>query len=135
MGNKTENRIKLDMSIMDILLVMAGGNPGAITVLSVLVKHGAAIDPDNWAGGIGFVMDLDTHGIYEDRIWIFYKDACNQNINKVIAVLRACQLGIISDDRLQEIARGQTPWDYTELLAKVRERLPNFAGGAVAQPA
>lgn len=93
-------RIELNDNLMDIFLKMSEGNPGAVTVLMELYKEVPTIDPKNILGGIGAILDLDTLGVYGSRIWMLYKDVCGQDIAKTNWMLRAWQLGVISENDL-----------------------------------
>jgi hypothetical protein len=39
-------------------------------------------------------MLLDSLGIYGPNVWVIFKDVCEQNHARMLAVLRATQLGI-----------------------------------------
>lgn len=119
-------RINLTDSTMDALTKMAGGKPGAITVLMKFMKEGQAIDPRGALGGLGLVLLLDTFDIYEERIWMLYKDVCKQDLVNTIACLRGCQLGMISEGELNRAIDGIEKIVPDELLKKVQERLPDF---------
>ena len=79
---------------------MAEGNPGALSVMMELYKITPEIDSMNLLGGLGTILLLDTFEIYGPRIWMLYKDFCQENIEKTLFVLRACQMGIMSQCEL-----------------------------------
>jgi hypothetical protein len=112
---------------------LAQGNPGAVTALVLLLKHGAAIDKDSSLGGIGSLLQLDHLGIYGPRIWMLYSDVCNRNLAKMIAALRAVQLGILDSAALQ---RGIDSYgkglDADRLLEMVKKELKGFDDTVVA---
>ena len=128
------SKIILQDSIMDVFLKLAVGNPGALTVCMEVYKKGPAIDPDAALGGLASLLDLDDLGIYGSHIWLLFKDICGEDLVKTIAVLRARQLGFISDYAIKaaifaaENGRG-TRGNYlntANLLARVQKRLPKF---------
>ncbi len=119
-------RISLRDTMPGVLAQMAGGNPGALTVLMKIVKDSPAIDPQGVMGGLGAVLGLDTEDIYEERIWMFYKDLCKQNMVKMLACLRGSQLGFITTAQLNQAIDGKGDLDVDELLAKVKVRLTQF---------
>jgi hypothetical protein len=45
---------------------------------------------------IGPVMLLDSLGIYGPNVWVIFKDVCEQNHARMLAVLRATQLDMLS---------------------------------------
>lgn len=120
-------RIKdLNMRPMDIVMVMAEGNPGAIRVMMELYESEPTIDPDSMWRGLGCWFGLDTLDIYGSRIWMLYKDVCGQDIEKVHAVLRGHQLGYVSESLIHAAINGQNTIDTDQVLKTVKERLPAF---------
>lgn len=67
-------RIKLEMSTLDMFMALSEGNPGALNVLMQLMK-----------GQHGFmhVLMCDTKRLYGSRIWMLYKDICGENIERM----------------------------------------------------
>jgi hypothetical protein len=130
MDNYNHTKIKLEMSMMDILMVMSDGNPGAATVLMQLLKDGSKIDPQDIFGGLGTIMALDTHGIYGPRIWMLYKDVCKEDLTSLIAVLRADQLGQLAgcndaaiDHAIDNYGEGL---DLPKIVEAVKTELEDF---------
>jgi hypothetical protein len=122
-----EERLKLGMSVLDAFYAMTEGNPGALMVCVNIEKHASAIDPDNAFGWLGVIMHLDTSGIYGPRIWMLYKNVCDEHLGKMIALLRANQLGLLSTEDLNHaIDDYGDSIDAEALVAAVQERLPNF---------
>lgn len=73
------------------------------------------------------ILLLDTFDIYEERIWMLYKDVCKQDIINTLACLRACQLGMITESDLNNsIDNTGSKIVPDEILKKVQERLPEF---------
>ncbi len=129
-------RIKdLNMSTMDVLVTMAEGNPGASRVLADLWQQNEAIDPDSALGSMGGIFALDNLDCYGSRIWMLYKDVCGQNLPAMVGVLRAVQLGLTSGVKLNEAIDGNhTAIDLPDLLAAVKDRLPNIGLAERAKP-
>lgn len=120
-------RIHLDDTVMDVVRKMSGEIPGAAKVCVELLNKGEVIDPDGALGGLGIILMFDTYRIYEERIWKLYRYVCGQDLTKTVAVMRACQLGLFSIDKVQyAIDHNGDGVNPDELLAKVKERLPNF---------
>lgn len=127
-----KTRIELSDNGFSAMIKLSGGNPGALNVLMRLMAEAGAIDPDDIMGGMGSVLFLDTLNIYEEKIWMLYKDICGEDIVKVVGLLRACQLGYLPQKELTSAINH--PGGYgqmeasriDELMKKVRERLPNF---------
>lgn len=123
-------RITLDMDIPEVVMALSEGNPGAATVCMMVMKEGRAIDPQAALRGLHVLCDFDEFGIYGPRIWMFYKDVCGQDLAKMLAVLRAHQLGQLAGATEQAINhaidnRGDG-LDLDAIMAAVMERLPKF---------
>lgn len=123
----------LNMSAKDILMIMCDGNPGGLTTMMQLMDQTLVIDPDNSLGSLGPLLTLDTLDCYGSHIWILYKDICEQNCENMLGVLRAIQLGFISDTEVMDCIRTHETYtenrkelDVADLLRQVKERLPNF---------
>lgn len=120
-------RITLTDTPIDMIMKIAEGNPGAITVLMKIMMEGEKIDPDSHP--MLTIMALDTHDIYGSRVWQLYKDVCGQNLMHMLGLLRAVQLGFMPGRELSSHINGAPMADdgMEECMAKVREFLPNFA--------
>lgn len=117
----------LQMTTKQIVVALGGGNPGGLRVCMDLLINTPQIDPENLFGGLGTLLNMDTQEIYEHRIWMLYKDVCGQHIGKMIAVIRACQLGIINQQTLNEaIDNRGLGLDVDDIVAKVKTQLKNF---------
>lgn len=122
-------RIQITDSLMDMLQKMSGGNPGALTVLMKTIEAGPKIDPQSALGPISALLSLDTLDIYDSKIWILYKDVCGQDMVLMLALLRAVQMGIMSESGLHDFIaypRETTDARKAELLAAVKEQLVEF---------
>jgi len=125
MNNNT--RIKLSDTPMSSMMKMADGNPGAITVMTSLFKEGGEIDPQDFLGGLGQILSLDSLAIYGPRIWMFYKDVCGQNITKMIVCMRAVQLGLLPETKLNHaIDNYGEGIDVDDLHKQVCDKLEEF---------
>lgn len=126
-----KDRIELTDSPMDIMVKLSEGNPGAVTVLMQMFAEGGKIDPQCAFGGLGGMIGLDTHGIYGSRIWMLFKDVCGENITKTLAILRAVQLGKLSDIEMQHAIdfRGEGI-DVEKLVDVVKDELEEFGRAA-----
>lgn len=124
-------RIKLTDSTPGAVVKLAEGNPGAVVVCVELLKQTPVVDPDSALGGLGSLLSLDSLGLYGSDIWLLYKDICGEDIAKMIAMLRARQLGFLSKQQLVGAikaagAREDTGLDVESLLKQVQEKLPRF---------
>ncbi|MBA7687242.1 hypothetical protein ES703_95703 [subsurface metagenome] len=74
-------RINLDMTLLDAVVKMAGGNPGATRVMCELMEP-------NLEGDFMDICRLDDLKLYGPDIWLAYKDVCGMNIGKLRQRLR-----------------------------------------------
>ncbi len=125
-----DERIKLEMTTMDVVMVMGEGNPGAMTVLVALLRDGGKIDTDDASGGLGSILTMDSLGIYGPNIWGLFKDVCGQNLMKTIAMLRAYQMGQLAGVTKEALMYGIDNWgkglNVDAAVAAVKEALPGF---------
>jgi hypothetical protein len=120
---------------MDVMVKMAEGNPGAMTALMELGEASAKVDPQSAfasMGPIGVALSFDTHGIYGSSIYIIWSDKCGRDARKTLVLLRAVQLGILSESKLQAMAADQmrqvdlTGEEWEDIDSKVCEQLKDF---------
>lgn len=73
------NRITLKSTVVDAIVAMSDGNPGALTALSEIAKT-----------PMGFIdiCHLDDAEIYGSDIWVGYKNVCDYDVEKMIAMAR-----------------------------------------------
>jgi hypothetical protein len=93
-------RITGSDDMMSIVSKMSEGNPGAVNVLINLIEKTSEIDPQNFLGGLGPILTLDTLNVYGSRIWMLYKYVCKESVANIIGLIRSVQMGIISADVL-----------------------------------
>jgi hypothetical protein len=120
-------RITLQDDAMSAVVKMVEGNPGAATVCTGILKQGQHIDPDAMMGGLGTILWMDTLEIYGSKIWMLFKDVCGEDLTKMLGLLRAVQLGLLSKPDLNAaILNCGQGIDVDELLEQVKAHLPNF---------
>lgn len=132
----TPDRIKGDMTMMDVFVVLADGNPGAVRVLLETTKASEKVDPDGMMGAFGAMLMFDTYRFYGSKIWMLYKDLCGQSIAKTLGMIRAMQLGYVDYKKVHTAIGDDLNFGKPEvldeyggvdgLLAKVKEYLPRF---------
>lgn len=121
-------------TVQEMMLKMAQGNLGALSVVAQLLKETAAIDPDAILEGLSAILALDTNEIYGESIWVLYKYGCGENLVKLIAALRAKQFGLIDRFALysaSNISPKVVPI-RADIVEIVQAKLPNF-GKAVSK--
>lgn len=124
-------RLTLQDDFKAAVLKLAEGNPGAATVLAGAVGHGALIDPEA-ADPVLTLYQLDDLGVYGAKVWALFKDVAGSNYTRMLAVLRAQQLGHLNKRELWDAIDGRAKLNVDNLLAAVRAELPTFGIGAAA---
>jgi hypothetical protein len=124
-------RIELTDNVVSMVTKMSDGNPGAITAMMEIMKINKTVDPDSFLGEIGSILSLDSMGIYGTDIYVLWSDICERDTVSMISVLRACQMGFISEDVIKDASgrqdrSGVEMIDRNDLYKKVCEALPNF---------
>lgn len=117
-------RITLEDNTMSSMVKLAEGNPGAITVMCKMLEQGKKIDP--YCEPIMTLLSLDSFALYGSRIWMLYKDVCGQDMVKVLAVLRAVQLGMLYKSTMDGAIDNGDTLDINSIIESVRVELPLF---------
>ena len=129
-------RIQLTDTAMEAVAKMCDGNPGSITAMMQIMTEHDEIDPQAMMGGIGAIMILDTWKIYGTEIYILWSDKCGRDVRKMLMLMRATQLGIFPQAKLNEMAKDQmrqvdlTDEMWADLDKQVCDRLPEFKRAA-----
>ena len=119
-------RIELNDSLCSIVMKMAGFNLGAEIVLLRLLNDGDNINPDTNRGGLEAIFVLDILGIYGSKIWMLYKDVCRENLIYMMGLLRAYQLGMLTQAEILSAIDNQSSLNVAEYIAKIQASFPNF---------
>ncbi|MFA5766563.1 MAG: hypothetical protein WC919_01400 [Candidatus Paceibacterota bacterium] len=125
-------------TMLTAITKIAGGNPGALRVCTEIVKWGTEIDPNGLP--FGTLLILDSLHIYGYRVWLLYKDICQENLITTMACLRGWQLGIVNQkDLIKAIDNAESgnrahSLDLPLILVAVRERLGNFGNITETKP-
>ncbi len=132
-------KLGLNDTPMSAMIKMADGNPGAVGALGDIMLKAPMIDPDSAFGNLGPLLSLDTYGIYGTEIYILWSDQCNRDTRELLMLLRACQLGIVSEAKLKAVAEDQTRQikftqeEMDDFNSQVMEKLDNFMPRAVQE--
>lgn len=86
--NKRE-KLELNNSGTEVIIKMAEGNPGGLSVLMQLMKK------DSMAC-FGVMLDLDDMNIRGTQIWIGFKDHCKSDIDEFFKAVRARDEGMVN---------------------------------------
>ena len=131
------NRLQLGMSLQQVVMAMAGENIGAATFCLQLLKDYKKYDPQSALGGLSPLYKLDELGLYNEKIWLLWKDICNENLGKFILLFRSVQLGFLDADQLIKFTDYRTMENglvnFDLLLEKVSAQLPTFSFNGLAK--
>ena len=124
-----KNKLTLDMTGRESIVLMCDGNPGALNVLLELVDKNAIVDTDSVLGFMTTMCGMDESGIYGSDIWILYKDICGSDVVMLMALFRGKQMGLIREEDILHDMRCATHMrklDIQDVYDRVVEVLPNF---------
>lgn len=130
------SRLELTDNLMDTIIKMSEGNPGAATAMMSVIEKNDSIDPQSMMGGLGSILLLDTWEIYGTDIYILFSDKCQRDTRKFLMLLRAVQLGFLGHSKLQAMGADEmreidlTEEEWADLDNKVCERLEDFQRAA-----
>lgn len=123
------------MDFREVIKAMAGGNVGALTACCDLMEKGDQIDPGLVGAGFRALSVLDSLGIYESRIYVFWNYVTKRDLGKTIAVLRAYELGelagVNAETLNRSIAERRAYFDLDVVVEAVKKELPDFNPDAV----
>lgn len=89
MGNE---KITGDMNMMDMMMVMSEGNPGALTILMQMLQS---------PKGLLDILLLDSLDIRSGKIWMLYSDCSNKDMGKYNRTLMALRCGAYTQEEIQ----------------------------------
>lgn len=120
-------RINFTTTVMEAVIGLSEGNPGAATVLGGLMKDIKKIDPVNKLGYLAYFMKMDELDIVGSNIWILYKDCCGENLTNFCSVFRALQLGIVDECEVKLWSRDDMGRSYGALVERcTKEFIPQI---------
>lgn len=132
MEHRRKERIELSDTLASAVSKMCDADARVFALCMQMYKASPVVDPDAVFEGLAPLLHLDSYGIYGGRIWLLYNDVCHSDMTKMLAVLRAVQLGQLSEHTVQHaIDNCGVGIDLEAVLASVREVLPRFG---VEQP-
>lgn len=90
--------IGLQGSLKDLVVFMAEGNPGALTVLIELLNK----RPDD---AFIYMLNLDDMNIRGSQLWIAFKYHCGSDLDKLVECTKSRDQAMI--DKVNEMNEGQ----------------------------
>ena len=111
-------RINQSDSFQSCIEKLAECNPGAMLALIAIANQSESAP----MGTRTPLLQLDAAGIYGPRIWMLYKDVCNENAEVAVGLLNANQQGVLSGEQLDEAieTRGAN-LDVADVLARISQ--------------
>lgn len=109
------SKIQLMDSVMDVIVKMSEGNPGAATCLAEIMGKN---DWHNGTDSLAMILSLDTLGLYGSNLYMIWNDCCDRDLIKLELVIRNWQLGELSDKEIyNNLAQGRgTPFQNLKTL-------------------
>lgn len=111
----------------DDIFLLSEGNPGAITAMLEMISEYQKIDPQAIFGSYHVIMFLKDYNFKGTNIWNLWKNVCHQKHVNFAAVMRGHQMGFITRQSIDSLARGNTLHiDFPKLIEQIKEGLPTF---------
>ena len=126
------SRIQPGDTGIEVIVKMSDGKHEAFKALMNIIVQSAEIDPLDGPLAVAAILSMDTHQIYGTDICILYNDKCQQDVRKLLLLLKACQLDIMPVSKLQSLAGDQMQEiefpdaEFIDLSAKMCEHLADF---------
>ena len=93
---RKKTRFTPEMITYDEQAGAIAANMGAFSMLVALGHR-----PEVAANPFAHLHQLDALGIYDDKIWEFFKYVCGGDMLKMVAVLQAHQLDIVTQETIE----------------------------------
>lgn len=111
----SETRITEQMSLLDMISALSGGNPGAGTALTALSIHALG------ANRMTFMLNLDTLGVYDGKIWTLYEDVCNEDVSTLENVLYNYRYGKLTKEDIHSQIEKRVPFSNLLTLSELQQ--------------
>lgn len=109
------------MLALEKILEFCDGDCDATTVIVKFVSRSHFIDPSINAKDL--ISQMKEYGITKERICRFYRDVCGEEFGRMIGLLRACKLDIITQSALlHAIDNNGEGINVDEVVNKVRQQ-------------
>ena len=126
-----ERIMDLNLTVPQCARLLSGVSQNSYEVCLDLLREGPKVDPDDAFEGFSNLLELDTLNIWDEQIHILFTDVCKRNVSKVIALLRAYQLGQLAGatEKAIKYAIGHKGEgiDIEAVVKAVKDRLPAFS--------
>jgi hypothetical protein len=107
----------------DKLLALCEDDPGAYKCMLELLSSNRRIDPSNGFGPLGSIVTLHSSNISGNNIHLLFDKICKSNVARMIALLRAVQLGFLCKKELLLATHEESSIDVRSIYQKVKQCL------------
>jgi len=118
-------RITGKMDIGKALEALTNGRSDSFATCQSIINFAEMVDPSMTGGALGYFKILDELEIYEERIHALFI-ACGRDTIKMLALLRAYQLGILDMAEINNMIDGNKRIDLKAIAEAVRKQLSDF---------
>jgi hypothetical protein len=118
-------RITGKMNIGKALEALTNGNSDSYATCRSIINFADMVDPNMSGGALGYFKILDELEIYEERIHALFV-VCGRDMIKMLALLRAYQLGIVDAAEINGAIDDSGPLNLGSITDAVRKQLPDF---------
>lgn len=122
-------RLMFGMPVEAVIAEICDQNLRAVRICLEFFSDHSKVDPDASKNPYFIFGGFDRMQIYGDEIVDLF-EACDNNVGKLIAVMRASQLGMIKKHEIKKAIKEHTKLDIDLLIKQIQERLPKFNASA-----
>ena len=99
-----------EMTVIDVLIKMSEGNPGALTFLMEEINRG---DEKRFVADVIF---FNMYEIYGSKLYMFWNDACGRDLNKVKETIMLIITNRVSKEKVHENLNRSRALPFKEFL-------------------
>jgi len=127
MEQEVQERLRNEMSEVEVIEGLCSGHEGSIMACKDLLKYTERTDPDNARFRVEILYYLDELGIWDERIYKLWKDVCHKKTSRMFFILWAYQLEELDREKIgHAIDNKGKGIDIILAIAQVKDRMPDL---------
>lgn len=87
-------RINASMTVIDAIIAMCEGNPGALDCMMQMME--------SYNEAMHDILLFDSLAVYGEKIYMLWNDCCSRDMSKFRKTIQAIRAGRISEEELHE---------------------------------
>ena len=90
----SKERITADMNMLEMIVTMSEGNPGAATCLMQMLQEDPMAMLD--------ILWFDSMEIYGSKIYMLWNDCCGRSMTKLKETIKYLKTGVVTKEQIHE---------------------------------